>query len=64
MSRHIDDTQMLPAGKIKGGESEFNGNAPFFFLLSSIGIRAGQRLNQAGLAMIDMSGGSQDNLFQ
>ena len=33
MPRHIDDAQMLPAGKIKGGESEFNGNAPFFFLL-------------------------------
>ena len=43
-------------------EADVDGDAPFFLLLQAIGIGAGQGLDQKALAVIDVSGGADDDL--
>src|SRR5437763_455993 len=41
-------------------ESQIDRDAALFFFLQAVGILAGQGFNQAGLSVIDMSGGADD----
>jgi hypothetical protein len=54
MPRYIDDAKPMAAGKIKVGETEFNGNTANFFLLEPVGLDSGERPDQTGLAMVDV----------
>jgi predicted methyltransferase MtxX (methanogen marker protein 4) len=64
MARDIDDAEVLPAGKIEIRESEFNGDAATLLFLEPVGIDSGNRLDQRGLSMVDVSGSSEDYLLQ
>jgi hypothetical protein len=41
-------------------EAEIDGDAALFFLLEAVGVGAGERLDQAGFAVIDVAGGADD----
>jgi hypothetical protein len=64
MTRNVYDAEVLPAGKIEISESEFNGDATTLLFLEPVGIDSGNRLDQRGLSMVDVSGGSEDYLLQ
>ena len=49
-----------PSGSGLVGEAEVDGDAAFLLFLQAIGVDAGQRLDQRGLAMVDMTCGSDD----
>jgi hypothetical protein len=64
MARYIDNAHTLAAGKIKKGEPEFNGNSAALFFFQPVRIDAGQCLDQRRLSMVDVSGSTEDDLFQ
>ncbi len=60
VSGHIHNAHFLAAGQFQPGEAEVDGHAPFLFLAQAVGVNAGQGLHQGGLAVVNMSGGTQD----
>ena len=48
----------LAAGKIKPGKAQLYGNPPELFLLQPVRVYAGQGLDQAGLAVVDVPCGA------
>ena len=48
-------------GEFEVGKSDIDGDAAPFFFFQAIGINARQGFDQGGLAVIDMSGGSNDD---
>ncbi len=44
-------------------ETEVNGDAAAFFFFEAVGMRAGQRLDEGGFAVVDMAGGADDDAF-
>ena len=64
---HIDESQpQLLAGlgcQFQVGKTEIDGNAPPLLFFQPVGIDAGKRLHQRGLAMIDMTGRANDYGF-
>src|SRR5688572_3901027 len=57
---HVDDAGRCSIGQIEMGKTEIDGYAAFFFFFEPIGVRAGERLDQAGFAVVDMAGGADD----
>ena len=49
-----------PAGSVQVREAELDGDAALFFLFEPIGVDAGERAHQRGLAVIDVTGGADD----
>ena len=64
MPRNVNNTQALATWKVKPGKAQFYSNSAELFLLKAIGVYAGQGLDQAGLAMVDVACRAQNNLFQ
>src|SRR5438876_1115128 len=58
---HIHESEMSIADG-RFGEPEIYGNAALFFLGKTIRVNAGQRLDECGLAVIDVPCGA-DNYF-
>ena len=54
---------MTPAGKVQRGKPQFDGDAALLFFLEPVGVGAGDGLDQAGLSVVNVSGGAQNNLF-
>jgi len=63
MTRNIHNADMPSGGQIQKRETQFYGNAPKLFLFEPVSVNAGQGFDERGLAMINMSCCSQDNLF-
>ena len=63
VSRHINDPQLLPIGELEVSKTKLDGDASLLFLLETVGINAGESLNQSGLPMIYMPSRTQDDLF-
>ena len=63
MSGHVNDSQQLPAGQLKVGKAQFNGNAPFLFLLETVRVNARECPDQGCFSVVDMACGSQNDLF-
>ena len=61
MARHIDDAQM-ERRQSETGEADVDGDAALFFFGQTITIGAGQRLDKRGLAVIDVTGRTQDQI--
>jgi hypothetical protein len=55
---------MLTAGQVQRGKSQFYGNAALLFFFETVCVRAADGFDQAGFAVIDVTGGSQNNLLQ
>ncbi len=59
--RHVDEAEHGAVRRRQIGKAEIDGNAARFFFLEPVGIDAGQRAHQRGLAVVDMAGGSDDH---
>src|SRR5215472_4889751 len=64
MPGHIDEGEPEIGREFKMGESDIDGDAAALFFGEAVGIDAGERLHQSGLAMIDVAGRSDDDVFQ
>ena len=51
----------IGGGEFEVGKADINGDAAPFFFFEAVGIDAGQRFHQRRLAVIDMSGGADDD---
>ena len=58
---HVDEAQLPSVAEIAVGVAQVDGDAACLLLLEAIGIDAGQRLHQRGLAMVDMASGPDDH---
>ena len=56
---HVDDAEPEFAD-FQVSETDIDGDAASLFLGQAIGVDAGQRLDERGLAVVDMSGGAED----
>jgi len=63
---HVDEADALAARRIEKGVAQFDADAAFLLLGQAVGIDAGERAHQRGLAVIDMACGADDHklLFQ
>src|SRR5713226_6244257 len=53
---NIDNPRGCSVGKVEVRKTEIDGDAALFFFLEAVGVLAGQRFDQAGLAVVYMSG--------
>jgi hypothetical protein len=60
MTGDINNPRRRSVGQIEVSEAEIDRNAALFFLFEPVGILPGQRFNQAGFSVINMSGGADD----
>src|ERR1051325_3885950 len=63
MSRHIHDPCDGPIRKFESGKPDVDGHTALLLLFEPVRIGSCQRLDQGRLTMIDMPGGSNDNVF-
>ena len=61
VARHVDDAQAVVA-EVQVREAEVDADPASFLFLEPIGVDAGERPDQLGLAVVDVAGGPQDEL--
>ncbi|MNE35673.1 hypothetical protein D3C80_1294480 [compost metagenome] len=61
MTGHVDKAQHPAIGLRPVGIAQIQGHAAAFLLRQAIGVDPGDRLQQGGFAMIDMTGGSDNH---
>ena len=59
---NVDDGHLAAIGELKLGPTQFDGDAALLFLFQSVRILAGKRHHERGFAMVDMAGGSQNQV--
>ena len=52
----------LAAGERQMGKSQFDGDPALLLLLQTVGIDAGEGLDESGLAVVDMARGADDQV--
>ena len=62
MARDIDDAGAGAVGQREIGEAEIDRDPALLFFLQPIGVLPGERLDERGLAVIDMTGGTDDRV--
>jgi len=62
MSGHIDHAGAAAVGQVEVGEAQIDRDAALFLFLQAIGVVPGERLDQRGLAVIDMTRGADDRV--
>jgi hypothetical protein len=60
---HVDKPQLEAGGGPQVCEADVDGDPAAFFFLQAVGIDAGQRADQSGLAVIDVPGGADDDVL-
>jgi len=63
VTRHIHDPELDAPRQFQMGKAQLDGDAAGLLLLESIGIDASQGLDQRGLAVVNMSGRAEDQVF-
>ena len=58
---HVDEADHRAVRRRHVGEAEVDGDAARLLLLQPVGVDAGQRPHQAGLAVVDVAGGADDH---
>ena len=58
---HVDEAEHRAVRRRQVGEAEIDRDAARLLLLQAVGIDAGQRAHQRGLAVVDMAGGADDH---
>src|ERR1700674_1514819 len=58
----VDDAGAGIVGKGEVGEAEIDRNAALLFFFEAVGVLAGERFDERGLAVIDMTGGADDGV--
>src|SRR5258708_36214940 len=61
MAWHVDETEHFSVREGHVGIAQFDRDAALLFLFEAVGIDAGQRAHQRGLAVVDMSGCADDH---
>jgi hypothetical protein len=61
VSGHIHHAQARCSGELQGSEAEVDGDAPRLLLGQSVGVDAREHADQGRLAVVDVSGRSQDH---
>ena len=64
MARYIHNPGPPSPGKVKGGKTQLNGNAPLLFFLEAVGVPARQGFDQGRLPVVNMAGSTNNNVFQ
>src|SRR5207302_10290931 len=60
MARDVDDSYQPAAGQGQVCKAEVDGHPPPLLLGQPVGVDAGQRLDQRGLAVVDVASGADD----
>lgn len=63
MPRHINDACLFAVGQVEVGKAQLDGDTAFLFFLDAIGFDAGQCLDQGSFAVVNVSGGTDDDIF-
>ena len=63
MAGHVDEAEAQRGRERQVREAEVDGDAAPLFLFEAVGVDAGERLHQRGLAVIDVAGGADDDVF-
>jgi len=58
---HVDDPDRAPVRQLEAREAEVDRHPALDFLLEAVGIDACERLHERRLAVIDVSGGADDD---
>ena len=58
VSRHIHDAGVASAGQRQPGEAKVDGHAARLLLGEAVGVDAGERGDERGLAVVDVAGGA------
>ena len=58
----VNHARARTVGQREIGEAQVDRNPAFLFFLEAVGVLAGERLDQRGLAVIDMAGGADDGV--
>ena len=61
VARHVDEAELPAVAQVAVGVAEIDGDAARLLFLQAIGIDAGQRFDERGLAVIDMARGADDH---
>ncbi len=61
VARHVDEAEHAAVRRRQIGEAEIDGDAARLLLLQAVGVDAGQRAHQRGLAVVDVAGGADDH---
>jgi hypothetical protein len=61
MARHIDNAETVFA-EIDCRKADIDGDAACFFFGQAVAVDAGEGLDERGLAVVDVAGGSQDQV--
>ena len=61
---HVDDPDGQAAGLLEEREAQVDGDAARLLLRQPVGVDAGQRLDERGLAVIDVPRGADDDVFR
>ena len=62
--RHVDEPTSFARRERQVREAELDGDAALLLLLEPIGVDAGQRAHERGLAVVDVPGGAEDDGFR
>ena len=60
---HVDEAQPQRGRQLEVREAEVDGDAAALLFFQAVGIDAGQRFDQRGLAVIDVAGGADDDVL-
>jgi hypothetical protein len=62
VARHVHDLHRETPGLFEEGEAQVDGDAARFLLGQPVGVRPGQRLDERGLAVVDVARGADDDM--
>src|SRR5690606_3680135 len=62
VARDIDDGELLPGREAEAGEAEVDGDAAALLLDEAVGVDAGERADERGLAVVDVAGRAEDEV--
>ena len=60
MPRNVHDPAVHVTGQAEMGEAQVDRNAALLFLLQPVGVGPGEKLDERGLAVVDVTGGADD----
>ena len=63
MPRYVDEPEPQVVPQIEVRETDVNGDATALFFLEAVGIDTGEGFDQRGLAVIDVAGCADDDVF-
>tara|TARA_R110002096_G_scaffold52057_3_gene135783 strand:- start:759 stop:1154 length:396 start_codon:yes stop_codon:yes gene_type:complete len=61
VARHVDHAEQSTVGQFDPSEAQIDGQATILLFLEAVRIRAGQRGNEAALAVVNVTGSADNN---